>query len=224
MVHGYALKNTNVYGIIIIRKKLYAERELMTMAKQQPKEKIPGTNRKVLQNALEALKHPRVDVKDPKAIQERITEYLEYCMKNDIIPGVAACANWLGIHIVTLESWYAGRTGSPEHQIVVSRFYGIMQDVWQQNMDESNINNISGMFMGKVFFGYKDTQEIVVNTKTQNELSVADLIAESKMLPGGENLIIDGTAKILEDNLTETEQKEPVEPKKKQDRMSIGKS
>ena len=60
------------------------------MAKQQREPKAPGENKRVLKNALEALKHPRVDVKDPKAIQERITEYLEYCMENDIIPGVVA--------------------------------------------------------------------------------------------------------------------------------------
>jgi len=183
-----------------------------------------GKNREILKNALEALNHPRVDVKDPKAIQERITEYLKFCMDNNIIPGVGACANWLGVSIETLLSWYSGRTGSPEHQIVAARFYGLMQDVWQQNMNDGNINNITGMFMGKVFFGYRDTQEIVVNQRVQNELSVADLIAESKMLPGGDNLIIDGTAKMLEDTPTEQPQKELVEDKKKQNRMSTGKN
>lgn len=194
------------------------------MAKQQREPKAPGENKRVLKNALEALKHPRVDVKDPKAIQERITEYLEYCMDNDIIPGVVACANWLGVAHSTLEAWYSGKVGSPEHQMVAMRFYGIMQDVWQQNMDENNINNISGMFMGKVFFGYKDTQEIVVSTKAQNELSTADLIAESKLLPGGDNLIIDGEAKILEDLPIAEPQKELVEPKKKQGKTNTEKS
>lgn len=183
-----------------------------------------GQNRQILMNALEALNHPRVDVKDPKAIQQRITEYIEFCIEKDIAPSVNGCASWLGVNNQTLESWYAGRTATPEHQLVAARFYGILQDVWSQKMDDGSINPVSGIFQGKAFFGYKDTQEIVVNAKVQNELSIADLIAESKMLPGGENLIIDGTAKMLEDTPTETPQKETVEGKKKLGRISTGKN
>lgn len=191
--------------------------------------KQPGENRKILQNAIEALKHPRVDTKDPNAIKERISEYLEFCMKNDVIPSVAACANWLGISVATLQSWYSGATGSPDHQLAAARFYGIMQDVWSQNMQENNVNPVSGIFMGKVFFGYKDTQEIVVSNRAQNELSAADLIAESKMLPGGDNLIIDGEAKILDEieqlKLPEKESEKPQkEPKKKPNRINTEKN
>lgn len=182
------------------------------MAKKSNYEpKQPGENRKILQNAIEALKHPRVDVKDPEAIKQRISEYLEFCMKNDVIPSVAACANWLGVNIQTLQHWYSGATGSPEHQLAAARFYGIMQDVWSQNMQENNVNPVSGIFMGKVFFGYKDTQEIVVNQRSQNELSAADLIAESKLLPGAENIITVNDAKMIEDK-----QKEPVEKPQKE--------
>ena len=83
--------------------------------------------------------------------------------------------------------------------------------------------------MGKVFFGYKDTQEIVVSNRAQNELSAADLIAESKMLPGGDNLIIDGEAKILDEieqlKLPEKESEKPQkEPKKKPNRINTEKN
>lgn len=163
------------------------------------KPKEPGTNRKALENALESLKRPRVDVRDPKAIERRITEYLQYCLEHDIVPGVVACANWLGINYITLVHWYEGTRGTPEHQQVAARFYGIAQDVWQQNMDNGTINNITGMFMGKAFYGFKDTQEIVVTHKAENELSAADLIAESRMLPGAENIITVDDAKIIDE-------------------------
>ena len=193
------------------------------MAKNyEPKE--PGINKKVLNNALAAWKLPRVDVKDPQAIAERIDLYLKHCADHDTAPSSAGCASWLGIARSTLEGWLIGRTATPEHQKVAQRFYGLLEDIWAQNMTDGNINPVSGIFIGKSMFGYKDTQEIVINTKAQNELSVEDLIAESKMLPGGDNLIIDGEAKMLEDVPTETPQKEPVEVKKKVHRTNTEKN
>ena len=168
--------------------------------------KEPGANRQALINALAGYEKPRVDTKDPQAIAERIDEYLNYCMENDLAPGVAMCANWLGIAYKTLEGWYSGQRGTPEHQRVASRFYGIMQSVWEQDMHEGNINPVSGIFIGKAFYGYKDTQEIVVQHTTQEQLSISDLIAESKRLPGAEtmslseNKTIDADYKVLEDD------------------------
>lgn len=186
------------------------------MAKPQKEPKLPGTNRRTLLNAMEALKHPRVDVKDTKAIEQRITDYLQFCVEKDVAPSVPGCANWLGVSVQTLQAWYQGATATPEHQLVAAKFYAIMQDVWSQDMHEGDINNIAGIFVGKAMFGYKDTQEIVVTNRVTNELTAADLIAESKMLPGGADLIIDGTGKMLDDSSTESEQKEPEKPQKEQ--------
>lgn len=177
-------------------------------SKAKPRgQKEPGANRQALQNALAGYRKSRVDTKDPAAIAERIEEYLNYCMENDLAPGVAMCANWLGVNVTSLQAWYQGQRGTPEHQRVASRFYGIMQGVWEQDMHEGNINPVSGIFIGKAFYGYKDTQEIVVQHTTTEQLSIADLIAESKRLPGSENLAladatptIDADYKVLEDD------------------------
>lgn len=168
--------------------------------------KEPGANRTALVNALAGYKKPRVDTKDPAAIAERIEEYLNYCMENDLAPGVAMCANWLGVDTKTLERWYTGVHGTPEHQRLAERFYGIIKGVWEQDMHEGNINPVSGIFVGKAFFGYKDTQEIVVQHSTTEQLPIADLIADAKRLPGAETLslpnnkTIDADYRIIEGN------------------------
>ena len=162
-------------------------------------------------NALEAIKRPRVDVKDPKAIEMRIKEYLHYCLENDLIPGVVACSNWLGINYQTLTQWYDGTRGTPEHQRVAARFFGIVQDCWQQNMDADNINNITGMFVGKAFYGYKDTQEITVTHTVKNDISNAELLAESKLLPGAERVITDDNARVIDAEIKQIAQKEADE-------------
>jgi len=162
------------------------------------KQKEPGANREALINALAGYKKPRVDTKDPQAIAERIDEYLHYCMEHDLAPGIAMCANWLGINIHTLERWYSGFNGTPEHQRIASRFYGIVQGVWEQDMHEGTINPVSGIFVGKAFYGYKDTQEIVIQQTTTEQLSASDLIAESKRLPGAETLSLPDNASTID--------------------------
>ena len=168
------------------------------MAKYDKQQKAAGSNRKAILNAMEAMKHPRVDVKNVQEIEERINDYLEFCVNQDVAPSVAGCANWLGVSMKTLLCWYSGTHGTPEHQRTAARFYAIMQDIWAQKMDGNEINPVSGIFMGKAFYGYKDTQEIVVqHNGTQDQLSRADLIAESKRLPGADNLALpDGTQTI----------------------------
>ena len=168
------------------------------MAQKDKPQKVAGENSRTLLNALEGAKRPRVDVKDVQAIEQRISEYLEYCVKNDVAPSVQGCANWLGINIQTLEKWYKGDRGSPEHQRAAARIYGILQDVWAQKMDTGTINPVSGIFISKAMFGYRDQQEIVIHDGSQSQLSVADLIAESKRLPGAENTALTDSSKTID--------------------------
>ena len=159
----------------------------------------PGTNARLIANALSSWTLPKVDTKDPQAAEERVSDYLKHCLSNDVPPSVAGCANWLGVTVTCLRDWYTGRRETPEHQRIMTMFYGAMQEIWAQDMHEGNINPISGIFMGKVFYGYKDTQEIVVKQNSQNEISSDDLIAESKLLPGAEVLALPSGTQTLED-------------------------
>ena len=150
-----------------------------------------GVNSRIVQNALSAWNLPKIDTKDTKAVEKRISDYLQYCIDKDITPSVAGCSNWLGISNRTLEYWLQGQRATPEHQRIATAFYGVLQEVWAQDMKMGNINPVSGIFIGKVFFGYKDTQEIVISPKQhENELTTEELIAESRMLPGAEKLAL----------------------------------
>lgn len=179
------------------------------MAQKDKPQKEAGSNSKELLNAMEAMKHPKVDTRNIQAIEQRINEYLQFCVNNDVSASIPGCANWLGVNIRTLEGWYTGYRGSPEHQETAARLYGILQDVWSQKMEEGRINPVSGIYTSKIFFGYREQQEIVVQTKTQGQLSVADLIAESKRLPGAENLSLTDSEKTIDADYKIIEQ--PIE-------------
>lgn len=146
----------------------------------------PGANQRIIKNALEAWNRPKIDTRDVSAVRERMSEYINYCMEHDVALSVAGCASWLGINADSLKAWYTGYRGTVEHQRLANQFYMMLQDAWAQAMSEGRLNPVSGIFMSKIEFGYKDTTEIVVNQKAQNELTTDDLIAQAKMLPGAE--------------------------------------
>lgn len=163
--------------------------------------KPEGKNRQNLLLALEAWDLPRVDTKNPAAIEERIEMYLRHCAENDVAPSVSGCAAWMGVHNTLLLDYYQGKRGTPAHQMVAAKFYNVVQNVWAMDMHEGNINPVSGIFMGKAFFGLKDTQEVVISNgnASQDRLSTDDLIAESKRLPGAETLALPEGTQTVED-------------------------
>lgn len=182
------------------------------MGKNTPTPAEPGANRKALLNALEGYKQPRVDTRDVQAIQARIDEYLTFCAEKDIAPSIAGLANWLGVATSTPQGWLTGYYGSPEHQRLMSNFYGICQDIWAQKMDAGSINPVSGIFMGKAFYGYKDTQEIVIQHNVKNDqLSVSDLIAQAKSLPGGDALALPEGTQTIDADFRVIEAEKPIE-------------
>ena len=138
-------------------------------------------------------------MRDINAIEERIKEYLAFCVERDISPSIAGTASWLGTSMQVVYKWLAGVSSTPQHQAVISKYYHIMQDIWAQKMENNDINPVTGIFMGKAFYGYKDTQEVVIKTEgsSSTKLSNAELIAESKRLPGADALALpEGTQTI----------------------------
>lgn len=145
--------------------------------------KEPGANRRMLANALEAWKLPRIDTKDPYQVAQRLESYFNFCLERDLKPSVTGMANWIGVAETTIKNWYTGKTPpTPEHQELMIRSYGILMQIWDESMEEGKVNPVSGIYMSKVHFGYKDTQEIVVNTQENNVYITNDeLIKESLM-------------------------------------------
>ena len=176
------------------------------MAKQQPiqnrmfQNREPGANSRLLELALAGFSKKKVNMKDPEAISERIQEYLQFCMEKDMRPQVENCCLWLGIDKRSLEEYYTGAKGSPEVQQVLIQFYNVIKSVWADQMSNSDVNPVAGIYMSKVYFGYKDTQEIVVrNADSSNRLTAEELINASRLLPGSDTLALTEGTETVED-------------------------
>ena len=127
----------------------------------------PGDNGKFTSNALEVSLLPPIDRDDPVAVNNRIREYFEIVIRNDMKPSVAGLANALGLSRQGLYSWVNGtrRAGHPSVE-PAKKAFRLLNQLWEDYMMNGKVNPVSGIFLGKNNFGYADRQEIDVNTKS----------------------------------------------------------
>lgn len=125
-----------------------------------------GDNAMYLKNALTFFNLPPIDTKDPKQVEERVNFYFTKCIQDDIKPTVNGMALSLGVDRTTLHNWNNNRVGQRDEQCkIIQNAYRVLEMLWEDYMQNGKINPVSGIFLGKNHFGYKDQQEIVVEPK-----------------------------------------------------------
>lgn len=148
----------------------------------------PGDNTRYLRNALAIWDLPPIDISDEKQVEERIKWYFQKCMEDDVKPGVVGLSNALGVTRDTLWDWKSGNTRAGTHSDVVKKAYGILEQMWEDYMQNGKINPVSGIFLGKNHFGYKDQTELKVATNG-DEATIPQEQLEEKY----RDLLTDGT-------------------------------
>ena len=119
----------------------------------------------------------------PRELQKRCVDYLTACEQDEIRPTIAGFAFALGMTRQTLLRYVSGETACPiENYEVLERFYSMLNAMMENFMQEGTINNISGIFLLKNNFGYKDQQDFVVNNKQEEVVSEDTLLEEADLL------------------------------------------
>lgn len=139
----------------------------------------PGDNRKYLQFAMESMNMPKLDFNNVPSVRERINWYFNRCMECDIKPGVVGMANALGVDRKTLWEWKTGgrRESNKELADTIKKAYVLLEEMWENYMQNGKISPPNGIFLGKNNFDYKDVQDVVVtpnnpyDTQSDEELS-----------------------------------------------------
>lgn len=124
-----------------------------------------GDNARYIRHALTTLELPPIDISDASQVQERIVWYFQHCAENDMKPTVTGMANALGVDRRTLYDWSRGNLRNVSHTPIVKKAYALLEELWEDYMQNGKINPVSGIFLGKNHFGYADKQEIVVEPK-----------------------------------------------------------
>ena len=139
-----------------------------------------GDNNKYTTFALALMRLPKIDLRDPKQMRERVGEYFQLCADFDMKPAVTALGLSLGMDRRRLWEVKNGQDyqGMPqESKDVIKMAYDSLEMLWESYMQNGKINPVSGIFLGKNNFGYKDQQEYVVTPNTMGEDESLDVIA-----------------------------------------------
>lgn len=136
-----------------------------------------GDNAKILGVNIKLFNMPKVDLHDPEAVAERLTEFFMLYAENDMKPTVAGMGMALGLDRRRLWEIKVGATqGRGEIDTLpgevrdsIKKAYSLMENMWESYMNSGKINPVSGIFLGKNNFGYQDKQEMVLTPNTQNE-------------------------------------------------------
>ena len=132
----------------------------------------PGDNSRYIRHALATYKLPPIDISDPVQVEERIDWYFMHCFENDMKPTVKGLCNSLGIHKDTLRTWANGEVRASTHTDLIKKAYDFLEELWESYMLNGKINPVSGIFLAKNQWGYRDQQEMVLTPN--NRLSDSD--------------------------------------------------
>lgn len=122
----------------------------------------PGENSRFIRFAMTAWNLPPIDISDPKQVERRIGEYFQHCADNDRRPQVVGMCNWLGISRQTLNEWQRGVVRSGTHGDIIKKAMSFLEEMWAEAMLTNRLNPATGCFIGKNWYQYADTQQIVV--------------------------------------------------------------
>ena len=138
----------------------------------------PGDNTRIVQTSMKFFDMPRVDLKDPVAVQERLCEYFRIYGEADLKPTVAGMAMALGVNRRIL--WAIANdqpTGGngyklnlpPETTDLVKKAYEMLEMSMEAYSNAGKINPVMAIFMMKNHFGYQDKTEYVLTPNQKQE-------------------------------------------------------
>ena len=140
-----------------------------------------GDNNKYTTFALAIMQMPDINLQDPQQVKQRVVEYFQLCAEHDMKPGVAAIGLALGMdrrrlwEINTDQDYQANIP--LECKKIIKNVYTSLDVLWESYMQNGKVNPVSGIFLGKNNFGYKDQQEYVVTPNQMGEHESPAVIA-----------------------------------------------
>ena len=134
----------------------------------------PGDNARYLTHAMMIRNMSPVNKNDAKAVEDRITWYLNHCIDFDMKPTVKGFCNALGVARQTLLNWRTGAYRAGTHEEIIVRAYDLLEEMWENYMMNGKVNPMAGLFLGCNNFGYKDVKQLNVTPVVNNEPETID--------------------------------------------------
>jgi hypothetical protein len=157
----------------------------------------PGDNTRIVQTNMKFFDMPRVDLKDPEAVRERLGEYFKIYGEADLKPTVAGMAMCLGVDRRQLwaiaNDQPSGGNGyklklPQESTDLVKKAYEMLEMSMENYANAGKINPVMAIFMMKNHFGYQDKTEYVLTPNQKQESDYdADEISKRYLIDSGDS-------------------------------------
>lgn len=146
----------------------------------------PNDNAKYIAQGLRLLNMPNIDLQDPVAVQNRINEYMTIVAENGNKPTVAGLG--LALNGMDRRMLWEIRTGNYRNGKIpynlpqsvsdlIKKTYKLMEELWENYMQNGKINPVSGIFLGKNNFGYQDKQDVVITpNQPESDYNAKDIV------------------------------------------------
>ena len=125
----------------------------------------PGDMARMITDAVNLSNFGPIDINNPKAVEDRINMFLQYCIEHDMKPTVESMALAFNTNRTQLWRWANGvECGNvPERsRNAIKKAYSMMNQLLAQTMADGKINPVAAIFLLKNNHSYRDQTEVVV--------------------------------------------------------------
>lgn len=139
----------------------------------------PGDNTKYLTLNVELLNMKDIDLHNVEEVQQRLSDYFDLYARYDMKPTVAGMAMSLnGMSRQTLRAIaHDQTTGGAGYKTalpkdvaaVIKKAYFLLENLWENYMQNGKVNPVAGIFLGKNNYGYQDKTEYVLTPNQKND-------------------------------------------------------
>jgi hypothetical protein len=137
----------------------------------------PGDTTKIVQTNMKFMLLPKVDLRKPEEVQQRIVEYFNIYAEADMKPTVAGMA--MALDVDRRRLWeiktgnYVNVGGYKDLPIetvdCIKKAYEILESTMESYANAGKINPVMAIFMMKNHFGYQDKTEYVLTPNQKQE-------------------------------------------------------
>ena len=124
----------------------------------------PGEMSTMIMNSINLSSMGDVDMYEPEQVEQRIKQYLSYCIDHDMKPTVESMALAFNTNRTQLWKWKEGvESNLPERsRNAIKKGYSIMNQLLSQTMADGKINPVAAIFLLKNNHAYRDQTDVVV--------------------------------------------------------------
>lgn len=141
----------------------------------------PGDNTAFLEKNIRLATWPKINIRDPEALRQRIIDYWNLLAEHDMKTSNTSLALALGIDRHALKDivtkTYRIHSPIPEEcRQLLEQAFLVNNAMWEDYMVNGKINPVAGIYLGNNNFGYTNEQQVVVTPNTeQNTLNLEDI-------------------------------------------------